>query len=198
MTNEAPPRRPGATAAELARRATAEAVGTGLLVVVAVGSAIQATRLSQDVGVRLLACSPATALGLGMLVTLLGPVSGGHLNPAVTLSAWYAGRRSGEGPTPREVAAYLPAQTAGSLGGAVPADAMFARRCCGSLPRSGPAATCGWARPSPRPVSSCSSSAWSAAAVPGPYRPPRPRIAAACWFTSSTAFANPATTVGRP
>ncbi|MFJ2730725.1 aquaporin, partial [Streptomyces collinus] len=128
MTNEAPPRRPGTTAAgPLARRAAAEAVGTGLLVAVAAGSAIQATRLSQDAGVRLLACSLAVALGLGVLITLLGPVSGGHLNPAVTLSAWYTGRRRGAGPTLREVAAYVPAQTAGALGGAVLADAMFTR-----------------------------------------------------------------------
>ncbi|MFE1314697.1 aquaporin [Streptomyces sp. NPDC058755] len=71
----------------LVRRVAAEAVGTGLLVVVAVGSGIQATRLSQDAGVRLPACSLAAVFGLGVLITLLGPVSGGHLNPAVTLSA---------------------------------------------------------------------------------------------------------------
>src|SRR5437867_1457223 len=111
----------------LARRVAAEAVGTGLLVVVAVGSGIQAAQLSRDVGVQLLAGSLAGVFGLGVLITLLGPVSGGHLNPAVTLSTWYVGRRHGTGPTLREVVAYIPAQVAGAVGGAVLADAMFAR-----------------------------------------------------------------------
>ncbi|UJA06168.1 Aquaporin Z [Streptomyces collinus] len=199
MTNEAPPRRPGATTAgALARRAAAEAVGTGLLVAVAAGSAIQATRLSQDAGVRLLACSLAGALGLGVLVTLFGPVSGGHLNPAVTLSAWYAGRRRGAGPTPREVAAYLPAQTAGALGGAVLADAMFARPLLrlSTHERSGGHLWLGEAV----------ATAGLVLLVVGLERAGRARAlpaaaaaytAAACWFTSSTAFANPAATIGR-
>jgi glycerol uptake facilitator-like aquaporin len=182
----------------LPRRIAAEAVGTGLLAAVAVGSGIQAAQLSDDAGVRLLACSLASALGLGVLLTLLGPVSGGHLNPVVTLSAWYGGRRAGTGPGVREVAAYVPAQMAGAIGGAVLADAMFARPLvrrsthdlsAGHLCLGEVVATAGLillvvglertgrARLTPAAV--------------GAY------IGSACWFTSSTAFANPATTVGR-
>ncbi|MFG2123714.1 aquaporin [Streptomyces sp. NPDC048710] len=182
----------------LARRVAAEAVGTGLLVVVAVGSGIQATRLSQDAGVRLLACSLAAVFGLGVLITLLGPVSGGHLNPAVTLSAWYVGRRRSTGPTLREVAAYIPAQVAGAIGGAILADAMFARplvrlstheRSAGHLWLSEVVATAGLIL-----------------LVLGLQRTGRARlvpaaaaayIGSAYWFTSSTAFANPAMTIGR-
>ncbi|MEU1406685.1 aquaporin [Streptomyces sp. NPDC005728] len=182
----------------LARRVAAEAVGTGLLVAVAVGSGVQATRLSHDAGVQLLACSLAAVFGLGVLLTLLGPVSGGHLNPAVTLSAWYVGRRHGTGPALREVAAYIPAQVAGALGGAVLADAMFARplvrlstheRNAGHLWLGEVVATAGLillvlglertgrARLTPVAVASY--------------------IGSAYWFTSSTSFANPAMTIGR-
>ncbi|MEV7028531.1 aquaporin, partial [Kitasatospora sp. NPDC093558] len=77
--------------APLGRRAAVEFVGTGALVAVVVGSGIQATKLSQDVGVQLLANSLATVFGLGVLILLLGPVSGAHFNPAVTLAAWWTG-----------------------------------------------------------------------------------------------------------
>lgn len=68
--------------------------------------------------------------GLGVLIALLGPVSGAHfnpavtlVNPAVTLAAWF----DGEGSSFREAAAYVPAQIAGAIGGAVLADALFGR-----------------------------------------------------------------------
>lgn len=64
--------------ASLARRALAEGAGTAALVTVVVGSGIQATELSRDVGVQLLANSLATVFGLGVLIVLLGPVSGAH------------------------------------------------------------------------------------------------------------------------
>lgn len=113
--------------APLGRRVAAEAIGTGLLVVaVVVGSAIQATELSRDVGVQLLANSLATVFGLGVLILLLGPVSGAHFNPAVTLAAWFTGRRTPGGLALRDVAAYVAAQITGAVGGAVLADAMFA------------------------------------------------------------------------
>lgn len=67
--------------AALGRPVAAEALGTGLLVAVAVGSGIQATELSHDVGVQLLANSLATVFGLAVLITLLGPVSGRALQP---------------------------------------------------------------------------------------------------------------------
>ncbi|MEV6480258.1 aquaporin [Streptomyces sp. NPDC051576] len=184
--------------ASLARRAAAEALGTGLLVAVVVGSGIQATGLSHDVGVQLLANSLATVFGLGVLIALLGPVSGAHFNPAVTLAAWFAGRRTGGGPGPREVAAYVSAQVVGAIGGAVLADAMFAEplvrfsrheRFAGHLWLGEVVATAGLillvlglervGRASLAPAAVAS------------------YIGAAYWFTSSTSFANPAVTIGR-
>ena len=81
------------------RRLVAEGLGTGLLVTVVVGSGIAASRLSPaDVGLQLLENSLATALGLAVLIVVLGPVSGAHLNPVVTVARWLAGRRDGTGP----------------------------------------------------------------------------------------------------
>lgn len=184
--------------APLARRAAAETVGTVALVAVVVGSGIQATELTRDVGVQLLANSLATVFGLGVLIALLGPVSGAHFNPVVTLAAWFTGRRSGEGLGLRDVAAYIPAQIAGAIGGAVLADAMFAKpltqfsthdRFAGHLWLGEVVATAGliWlifgmaraGRAHLAPVAVAS------------------YIGAAYWFTSSTSFANPAVTIGR-
>lgn len=81
----------------LLRRAVAEFLGTGLLVTVLVGSGIAAQRLSTDVGLRLLENSTATLFGLGVLILLLGPVSGAHFNPAVSLADALLGRRAGTG-----------------------------------------------------------------------------------------------------
>ncbi|TXS41283.1 aquaporin family protein [Streptomyces sp. uw30] len=184
--------------APLARRAAAEAVGSAALVAVVVGSGIQATELSRDVGVQLLANSLATVFGLGVLIALLGPVSGAHFNPVVTLVAWFTGRRGGDGPTGRDVAAYVPAQVAGAVTGALLADAMFGRplvqwsthdRSAGHLWLGEVVATGGLVL-----------------LILGLSRIGRDRLApvavasyigAAYWFTSSTSFANPAVTVGR-
>ncbi|MEU9993243.1 MIP/aquaporin family protein [Streptomyces sp. NPDC048045] len=182
----------------LGRRALAEAVGSAALVAVVVGSGIQATELSHDVGVQLLANSLATVFGLGVLIALLGPVSGAHFNPVVTLAAWFTGRRTPGGLTLRDVAAYVPAQTAGAIGGAVLADAMFAKplvqwsthdRSAVHLWLGELVATAGLvllifglgrtARAHLAPVAVAS------------------YIGAAYWFTSSTSFANPAVTIGR-
>ncbi|MFF3517038.1 aquaporin [Streptomyces sp. NPDC002573] len=184
--------------APLGRRATAEAIGTGLLVAVVVGSGIQASVLSQDAGVQLLANSLATVFGLGVLITLLGPVSGAHFNPAVTLAAWFTGRRAPDGLTLRDVAVYVPAQIAGAIGGAILADAMFAKplvrfsthdRSAGHVWMGEVVATAGLillifgldriGRASLAPAAVAS------------------YIGAAYWFTSSTSFANPAVTIGR-
>ncbi len=188
----APPRRP------LAARATAELVGTAALVAVVIGSGIQATELTKDVGVQLLANSLATVFGLGVLILLLGPVSGAHFNPVVTLAEWWTGRRGGTGVTIREVAAYVPAQIVGAVAGAILADAMFGRplvewsthdRSAGHLLLGEVVATAGLIlmifglartdrlRYAPVAVASY--------------------IGAAYWFTSSTSFANPAVTIGR-
>ncbi|MPY53976.1 MIP/aquaporin family protein [Streptomyces acidicola] len=184
--------------ASLGRRVAAEVIGTGLLVAVVVGSGIQATELSHDVGVQLLANSLATVLGLGVLILLLGPVSGAHFNPAVTLAAWFTGRRDPDGLTLRDVAAYVPAQIAGAIGGAVLADAMFAKplvkfsahdRSAGHLLLAEVVATAGLILLI-FGLSRIGRAALAPAAV-GSY------IGAAYWFTSSTSFANPAVTIGR-
>ena len=184
--------------ASLARRAAAEAVGTGLLVAVVVGSGIQATELSRDVGVQLLANSLATVFGLGALILLLGPVSGAHFNPAVTLAAWFTGRRDPDGLALRDVAAYVPAQITGAIGGAVLADAIFAEplvefsthdRSAGHLLLSEVVATAGLILLI-FGLSRIGRAALAPAAVAS-------YIGAAYWFTSSTSFANPAVTIGR-
>ncbi|MEW2408780.1 MIP/aquaporin family protein [Streptomyces griseoviridis] len=186
------------TPAPLIRRAAVEGLGTAALVAVVVGSGIQATELTHDVGTQLLANSLATVFGLGVLIAFLGPVSGAHFNPAVTLAAWFTGRRADDGPGLRDVAAYLPAQVAGAIGGAVLADAMFGKplvafstheRWAGQLWLAEVVATAGlvWlifglAR---------AGRAHLAPLLVAAY------IGAAYWFTSSTSFANPAVTIGR-
>lgn len=182
----------------LGRRALAEAVGSAALVAVVVGSGIQAAELTQDAGVRLLANSLATVFGLGVLTVLLGPVSGAHFNPVVTLAAWFTDRRSDGGVGGRDVAAYLPAQTAGAIGGAILADAMFAEplvRWSTHDRSSGPL----W-------LSEVVATAGLVLLVFGLGRTGRSHLAPAAvasyvggayWFTSSTSFANPAVTVGR-
>lgn len=108
------------------RRAAAEAIGTGLLVTVVVGSGIAASSLSKgDVGLQLLENAFATALGLAVLILALGPVSGAHFNPVVSLVDWWLGRANGTGLGGRDLAAYLPAQLGGGVAGAVVANLMF-------------------------------------------------------------------------
>jgi glycerol uptake facilitator-like aquaporin len=182
----------------LGRRAAAEFTGTAALVAVVVGSGVQATELSRDVGVQLLANSLATVFGLGVLILLLGPVSGAHFNPVVTLAEWWTARRGGPGVPARETAAYIPAQIAGAIAGSVLANAMFAQplvkwsthdRSAGHLLIGEVVATAGLillifglAR--------TGSLRFAPAAVAS-------YIGAAYWFTSSTSFANPAVTIGR-
>jgi glycerol uptake facilitator-like aquaporin len=184
--------------APLIRRVAAEAIGTGLLVAVVVGSGIQATALSHDAGVQLLANSLATVFGLGVLILLLGPVSGAHFNPVVTLAAWFTGRRDPQGLALRDVAAYVSAQVSGAIGGAVLADAMFANplvkfsahdRSAGHLLLGEVAATTGLILLIFGLIR-VGRAALAPAAVAA-------YIGAAYWFTSSTSFANPAVTIGR-
>ncbi|WP_051845666.1 MIP/aquaporin family protein [Streptomyces globisporus] len=183
----------------LAPRVAAELVGTAALVAIVVGSGIQATRLTDDVALQLLADSIATVFGLGVLIALLGPVSGAHFNPAVSLAEWWTTRREGgTGVTGRELAAYIPAQIVGGIAGAVLADAMFGEplvkwsthdRSAGNLLLGEVVATAGLIL-----------------LIFGLARTDRLRFApvavasyigAAYWFTSSTSFANPAVTIGR-
>src|SRR5688572_11521138 len=105
----------------LGRQVTAEAVGTGLLVAIVIGSGIFAERLSpDDVGLQLLENAVATAGGLVALILALGSVSGAHFNPVVSLADRLLG-----GLTTRELLAYVPAQIAGGCVGAVVANLMF-------------------------------------------------------------------------
>lgn len=183
---------------ELARRALAELLGTGLLVAVVVGSGIAAQTLSpDDVGLQLLENAAATAVGLFALILVFGPVSGGHFNPVVSLADALLGRHSGGLPL-REVPVYASAQIVGGIAGAVLANLMFdlSPVTLSTTERSGAhlwlaevVATTGLLL-----VIFCLARSGQAARTPaavGAY------IGAAYFFTSSTSFANPAVTVGR-
>jgi hypothetical protein len=104
----------------LTRRVAAEAVGAGTLVAAVVGSGIMATRLTGDVLLQLLVNATATVAVLALLIAVLGPVSGAHFNPAVTLVE--AAR--GDLP-PYEAGAYVAAQLVGGLAGTGVANLMF-------------------------------------------------------------------------
>lgn len=189
---------PALTQTPLWRRAGAEFLGTGMLVTVVVGSGIAAQRLSTDPGLQLLENSIATALGLGVLILLLAPVSEAHFNPVVSLADFVLGRRDGTGLTASALGAYVVAQTAGAIGGAVLANAMFAV----------PTAISATDRATPHTfLAEIVATAGLVLLIVGLSRTGRgvPVIAtavgsyigAAYWFTSSTSFANPAVTIGR-
>jgi arsenate reductase len=177
----------------LRRRLLAEGCGTAFLVTVVVGSGIAAERLSTDLGLRLLENAAATAGGLVALILALGPVSGAHFNPVVSLVAASFG-----GLDWRDVPPYAAAQVAGAVIGAVIANLMFEldaiswsthERSSGGLWLGEVVATVGLLVVIFGVVRS-GRSARAAVAV-GAY------IGGAYFFTSSTSFANPAVTVGR-
>lgn len=182
----------------LLRRAGAELLGTGLLVTVVVGSGIAASRLSTDPGLQLLENSTATVLGLSVLILLLGPVSGAHFNPVVSLADTILGWRRRTGLSVVLLGVYVLAQVVGAIGGAMLANAMFATPAALSTTnRATPAtflaevvATAGLVLLIVGLARAHRSTPVVAAAV-GSY------IGAAYWFTSSTSFANPAVTIGR-
>src|SRR5450432_1156633 len=105
----------------ITRRFAAEAIGTAFLLATVVGSGMMAERLSGgNVAIALLANTLATGAGLVALILTFGPVSGAHLNPAVTLAD------ASQGGLPwREVPAYLVAQLAGAFAGVGIANLMF-------------------------------------------------------------------------
>jgi arsenate reductase len=106
--------------APLPRRIVAEASGTAFLLAGIVGSGIAAERLTDDVGLRLLINAVATAAVLVAVILSIGPVSGAHLNPAVTLvDRWFGGL------TNREAGGYVVAQISGGVIGVVVANLMF-------------------------------------------------------------------------
>ena len=182
------------TGAALWRRLAAEFLGSAFLAAVVIGSGIAAQRLSPgDTGLELLENAAATAAGLFAAILMFGPVSGAHFNPVVSLAdAAFGGLRW------REAAAYLPAQVAGCITGAVAANLMFAlaavsistkHRASGAHFLSEVIATAGLVMVI-FALARSGRSRTSPAAV-GAY------IGAAYFFTSSTSFANPAITIGR-
>ena len=177
----------------LARRVVSEAVGTALLLSAVVGSGIMGERLAGgNVAIALLANTLATGAALVTLILTFGPISGAHLNPAVTLAdAWQRGIAW------RHVPAYLAAQFLGAFAGVACAHLMFGEPIFSASlhVRAGFAqcfsefiATFGLFAV----IWGCSRLRLSA--VPfavGAY------ITAAYWFTASTSFANPAVTIAR-
>ncbi|WP_425556895.1 aquaporin [Frondihabitans cladoniiphilus] len=184
--------------ADLLPRLLAELLGTGLLVTVVVGSGIMAQQLSpRDVGLQLLENSLATALGLTVLILMLGPISGAHFNPVVTLADWALGRRTRTGLRSAMVLPYVVAQVVGAILGAVLANTMFdtpttiatTHRATSGHLLGEVVATAGLILV----IFALARTGRGALAAPavGAY------IGAAYWFTSSTSFANPAVTLGR-
>jgi glycerol uptake facilitator-like aquaporin len=177
----------------IVRRLTAEFTGTAFLTAGVIGSGIMAERLSADPGLRLLQNTAATAGVLVALILALGPASGAHVNPAVTLVD-----RAFGGIATTTAACYIAAQVAGAVVGAMVANAMFdlplvdwstTARSGGNLWFAEGIATLGLLVVIFGVVRSGRSSV-AAFAVAG-------YIAAAYYFTSSTSFANPAVTIGR-
>jgi glycerol uptake facilitator-like aquaporin len=180
--------------APLSRRLLAELIGSAFLAAVVIGSGIAAQNLSpNDTGLQLLENAAATGAGLCALILMLGPVSGSHLNPVVSLAA--AGLQS---ITWRDALAYTPVQIVGCITGAMVANTMFGQAAISISQhhRASPAhvwaeiiATAGLVLLIFALVQT--HRAASAPAAVGAY------IAAAYFFTSSTSFANPAISIGR-
>jgi glycerol uptake facilitator-like aquaporin len=179
---------------DILRRASAEAVGTAFLVAAVVGSGIAAQRLSPgDTGIQLLENAVATGAVLVALILALGPISGAHFNPIVTLADRILG-----GIGTRDASAYVAAQIVGGCVGAIVANLMF------DLPavtisthdRSSSGVLLGEVVAAfgllvvILGVVRAGKAQMAAFAVAG-------YITAAYWFTSSTSFANPAVTIAR-
>jgi glycerol uptake facilitator-like aquaporin len=177
----------------IARRLLAEALGTAILVAAVVGSGIMAERLAGgNQAIALLGNTLPTGAILVVLVTMLGPISGAHLNPAVTLAFAAVGSFAW-----REVLPYVAAQCIGGLAGTIVAHLMFelAPLAIGTTARTGASlwlgevvatftllmAIFGGLQHAPQAVP------WLVGLT----------ITATYWFTSSTSFANPAVTLAR-
>jgi glycerol uptake facilitator-like aquaporin len=177
----------------LARRCTAEALGTALLVAAVVGSGIMAQSLAGGNGALALLCNTiATAAALGALIVTFAPISGAHFNPAVTLAAVL--RRECGG---MDAGAYLVSQVAGGLLGTALANMMFGLDAVTLSTH----VRAGW----PQGLSEVVATFGLIATIVSTSRH-RPHataaavaayIAGAYWFTASTAFANPAVTIAR-
>lgn len=175
------------------KRSIAEFIGTALLVCVVVGSGIMGTNLSSDSGVALLINTISTIFALALLIFVIGPISGAHFNPVVTLVEAFNRNLKDT-----DVLAYVPAQILGAVAGALTANEMFnlslfqisttARANNGTL-LGEIIATAGLIA-----LIGILSKRGQGAIIP---------VAVAAWigsayfFTSSTSFANPAVTIGR-
>jgi glycerol uptake facilitator-like aquaporin len=180
------------TAPDLSRRLVAEGLGTALLVATVVGSGIMAESLTRDTALALLGNTLPTGAILVVLITLLGPLSGAHFNPAVTLV--FALR--GDLPR-RDALLYVAAQVVGGLAGTIVAHLMFdlAPLAASAKVRTGPpqwfaevvaafvlvSVILGGLRSAPSAIP------WLVGLT----------ITAAYWFTASTSFANPAVAMAR-
>lgn len=177
---------------DLPRRMAAEAAGTAVLVATVVGSGIMAAGLAGDGAVALLGNTLPTGAILVVLVTLLGPVSGAHFNPAVTLG--FALQRA---LPPAAAAGYVAAQVAGGILGCWLAHAMFELPILqtGTTVRTGSGQWLAEAVATFGLVGTVlAAAALRPVALPwlvGLY------ITAAYWFTASTSFANPAVALAR-
>ncbi len=175
------------------QRLGAELLGTALLLATVIGSGIMGERLAGgNVAIALLANTLATGTILVVLVTMLGPISGAHLNPAVTMV--FRLRRE---IAPAEAGGYVAAQLAGAVLGVLAAHLMFdeALLQVSAKVRAGPSQWISeWVATFGLVTTILLTLQASRAAVPmavGLY------ITAAYWFTASTSFANPAVTIAR-
>ncbi|HEX8634096.1 MAG TPA: MIP/aquaporin family protein [Pyrinomonadaceae bacterium] len=177
----------------LARRMTAEACGTALLLAAVVGSGIMGERLAGgNVAVALLANTLATGAALAALILTFGHISGAHFNPAVTLADASQG-----GLAWRDAPAYLGAQIMGAFAGVAAAHVMFGE----PLFAASRHAREGGAQVFAEAVATFGllSVIWGCARTRSAAAPfaVAAYVTAACWFTSSTSFANPAVTLAR-
>lgn len=179
--------------ASLVSKAISEFTGTAILVCVVVGSGIMGTNLSEDAGVSLLINAISTIFALALLILTLGPISGAHFNPAVSLVELISKNLSTS-----QTLVYLVSQTAGAIFGAITANVMFdlapvqisthERITTGTLVGE--------------VIATAGLIALIAILVSRKHGTLIP-VAVAAWigsayfFTSSTSFANPAVTVGR-
>ena len=180
-------------APNLLGQTAAEFFGTATLVCVVVGSGIMGTNLSHDLGIALLINTISTIFALALLILTLGPISGAHFNPAVTLVLVVTKQQK-----PTDALAYIPAQIAGAIVGSLLANLMYdlpaaqisthARVSTGTLigellATAGLIAVIGiLSRRGQSHLIAVAVAAW---------------IGSAYFFTSSTSFANPAVTLGR-
>ncbi|QYY31575.1 MULTISPECIES: aquaporin [Cupriavidus] len=175
----------------LSRRLVAEGLGTALLVAVVVGSGIRAERLADgNVGLALLCNALATGAGLVALLVALGPVSGGHFNPVVSLSALVQGALS-----PRVALGYAAVQIGGGIAGVLAAHAMFGEPALAWSAHSRTGLPMWWSEFVATfglvgvGIGTLRSRPGLVPFVVAGY------ITAGYWFTSSTSFANPALTI---